>query len=49
MTASMASLLYGSQLEHVLGLVMGGLLATGKRTFTSCLRVTGRGDAANFA
>lgn len=35
--------------EHVLVLVMGGLLATGKRTVTSCLRVTGRADAANFA
>lgn len=32
--------------EHVLVLVMGGLLATGKRTVTSCLRVTGRADAA---
>lgn len=28
---------------------MGGLLATGKRTVTSCLRVTGRADVANFA
>lgn len=35
--------------EHVLVLVMGGLLATGKRTVTSCLRVTGRADVANFA
>ena len=35
--------------EHVLVLVMGGLLATGKRTVTSCLRVTGRASAANFA
>lgn len=35
--------------EHVLVLVMGGLLATGKRTVTSCLRVTGRAKAANFA
>ena len=35
--------------EHVLVLVMGGLLATGKRTVTSCLRVTGRADASNFA
>ncbi|MBT2246992.1 transposase [Sphingobium sp. BHU LFT2] len=34
---------------HVLVLVMGGLLATGKRTVTSCLRVTGRADAANLA
>lgn len=35
--------------EHVLVLVMGALLATGKRTVTSCLRVTGRAEAANFA
>ena len=35
--------------EHVLVLVMGALLATGKRTVTSCLRVTGRAQAANFA
>src|SRR5205814_3747402 len=35
--------------EHVLVLVMGALLATGKRTVTSCLRVTGRSEAANFA
>lgn len=34
--------------EHVLVLVMGSLMATGKRTVTSCLRVTGRADAANF-
>lgn len=38
-----------SSWEHVLVLVMGGLLATGKRTVTSCLRVTGRADDANFA
>ena len=35
--------------EHVLVLVMGGLLAPGKRTVTSCLRMTGRAEAANFA
>ena len=35
--------------EHVLVLVMGAVLATGKRTVTSCLRVTGRAQATNFA
>jgi hypothetical protein len=35
--------------EHVLVLVMGALLAPGKRTITSCLRMTGRAEAANFA
>jgi hypothetical protein len=35
--------------EHVLVLVMGAMLATDKRTVTSCLRVTGRAEAANFA
>jgi hypothetical protein len=35
--------------EHVLVLVMGALLAPGKRTVTSCLRMTGRAGAANFA
>lgn len=35
--------------EHVLVLVMGALLATGKRTVTSCLRMTGRAEAGNFA
>lgn len=35
--------------EHVLVLAMGAVLATGKRTVTSCLRVTGRAEAANFA
>jgi hypothetical protein len=35
--------------EHVLVLVMGALLAPGKRTVSSCLRMTGRADAANFA
>ena len=32
--------------EHVLVLVMGALLATGKRTVTSCLRMTGRAEGA---
>jgi hypothetical protein len=35
--------------EHVLVLVMGALLSPGKRTITSCLRMTGRAQAANFA
>ena len=35
--------------EHVLVLVMGALLAPGKRTVTSCLRMTGRAQAGNFA
>lgn len=35
--------------EHVLVLVMGALLAPGKRTVSSCLRMTGRAGAANFA
>ena len=35
--------------EHVLVLVMGALLAPGKRTISSCLRMTGRAEAANFA
>jgi len=35
--------------EHVLVLVMGALLAPGKRTVSSCLRMTGRAEAANFA
>ena len=35
--------------EHVLVLVMGALLSPGKRTVTSCLRMTGRAEAANFA
>jgi hypothetical protein len=33
----------------VLVLVMGALLSPGKRTVTSCLRMTGRAEAANFA
>jgi hypothetical protein len=33
----------------VLVLVMGALLSPGKRTITSCLRMTGRAQAANFA
>lgn len=35
--------------EHVLVLVMGALLAPGKRTVSSCLRMTGRAGASNFA
>ncbi|WP_292572443.1 transposase [Mesorhizobium sp.] len=35
--------------DHVLVLVMGALLAPGKRTVSSCLRMTGRAEAANFA
>jgi len=35
--------------EHVLVLVMGALLAPGKRTVSSCLRMAGRAEAANFA
>ncbi len=35
--------------EHALVLVMGALLAPGKRTVSSCLRMTGRAEAANFA
>lgn len=35
--------------EHALVLVMGALLAPGKRTVSSCLRITGRAEAANFA
>ncbi len=35
--------------EHVLVIVMGAILAPGKRTITACLRMTGRADASNFA
>ena len=35
--------------EHVLVLIMGALLAPGKRTVSSCLRMTGRAEAGNFA
>lgn len=35
--------------EHVLVLIMGALLAPGKRTVSACLRMTGRIDAGNFA
>ncbi len=35
--------------EHVLVLVMGALLAPGKRTVSSCLRMTNRVQAGNFA
>jgi hypothetical protein len=35
--------------ERVLVIVMGAVLAPGKRTITACLRMTGRADAGNFA
>ena len=35
--------------SHLLVLVMGALLAPGKRTVTSCLLITGRADVTNFA
>jgi hypothetical protein len=35
--------------EHVLVLVMGALLAPGKRTISACLRMTGRAEAENFS
>ena len=35
--------------EHVLVLVMGAILAPGKRTVSSCLRMTGRTNARNFS
>ena len=35
--------------EHVLVLIMGAVLAPGKRTISSCLRMTGRIEAGNFA
>lgn len=35
--------------EYVLVLIMGALLAPGKRTVSACLRMTGRIDASNFA
>ncbi|MER8503632.1 transposase [Mesorhizobium sp. M0955] len=34
--------------EHVLILLMGALLAPGKRTVTAALRITGRREASNF-
>ena len=34
--------------QHVLVLVLGALLAPGKRTVTACLRITGRSMIANF-
>lgn len=33
--------------EHVLVLVMSALLAPGKRTVSSCLRMTGRAESTN--
>jgi hypothetical protein len=35
--------------EHVLVLVMGAVLAPGKRTVSACLRMTGRTHAGNFS
>ena len=35
--------------EHVLVLVMGAVLAPGKRTVSACLRMTGRAEARNFS
>ena len=35
--------------EHVLVLVMGAVLAPGKRTVSACLRMTGRAEAGNFS
>ena len=34
--------------EHVLVLVMGAILAPGKRTISACLRMTGRAETPNF-
>ena len=35
--------------EYVLVLVMGAVLAPGKRTVSACLRMTGRAGAKNFS
>lgn len=35
--------------EHALVLVMGAVLAPGKRTVSACLRITGRAQAINFS
>ena len=35
--------------EHALVLVMGALLAPGKRTVSACLRTTGRAETKNFS
>jgi len=35
--------------EYVLVLVMGAVLAPGKRTVSACLRITGRAGAKNFS
>ena len=35
--------------EHMLVLVMGAVLAPGKRTVSACLRMTGRAEAGNFS
>ena len=38
----------GPTWQNLLVLVMGALLAPGKRTVSACLRITGRSDASNF-
>ena len=38
----------GPTWQNLLVLVMGALLAPGKRTVSACLRMTGRADATNF-
>ena len=38
----------GPTWRNLLVLVMGALLAPGKRTVSACLRMTGRADATNF-
>tara|TARA_R110002049_G_scaffold106640_2_gene254107 strand:+ start:3520 stop:4902 length:1383 start_codon:yes stop_codon:yes gene_type:complete len=35
--------------EHMLVLIMGAVLAPGKRTVSACLRMTGRAEAKNFS
>jgi hypothetical protein len=38
----------GPTWQNLLVLVMGALLAPGKRTVSACLRMTGRAEATNF-
>jgi hypothetical protein len=38
----------GPTWQNLLVLVMGALLAPGKRTVSACLRMTGRAEASNF-
>ena len=38
----------GPTWENLLVLVMGALLAPGKRTVSACLRMTGRAGVSNF-